>query len=176
MSSRTTLARPYAKAAFSLAAEDLQRWEAMLGLASQLASDEQVAAVLQNPLVSVAQSVNLLTAAGGEHFTEPFKAFLGVLGEYHRLALLPEITALFLRLKQAAEQRLRVRVVSAASLSEDQRARMSEALARRFNCAIELESEIDPGVLGGALIYAGDQVIDGSLRGRLNKLGNALAR
>lgn len=182
MSSRTTLARPYAKAAFGLAqgsgegAAGLSQWQAMLTLASQLASDERVAATLDSPLVSPAQAVSLLAAVAASQFSERFNAFLGVLGENHRLPLLPEITALFLRLKQAAEQRLQVRVVAAIALSDDQVARMSAALARRFHCAIDLASEIDPGVLGGALIYAGDQVIDGSLRGRLNKLSNALSR
>ena len=68
-----------------------------------------------------------------------------------------------------------MRVVSAQALSEDQAGRMSEALARRYKCAIELENEIDPAVLSGAVIYAGDQVIDGSLQGRLNKLSSALS-
>lgn len=182
MSSLTTLARPYAKAAFSLAQdaaqgnEALSAWQGMLTLASQIAGNERVAEVLENPLVSPAQAVELLTGAAGEHFDERFKALLGVLGANRRLPLLSEITALFVKLKQQAEQRLHVRVVAATPLNEDQVSRMSEALARRFNCAIELDSEIDPGVLGGAVIYAGDQVIDGSLRGRLNKLSSALSR
>jgi len=178
MSSRTTLARPYAKAAFSLAwdAEALASWEDMLTLASHLASNEEVAGVLENPLVSPEQAVALLLELAGDRFDPRFRAFLGVLGESRRLPLLPEIITLFRKLKQAAEQRLHVRVVAARALDEDQVGRMSAALARRFNCAIDLESEIDPSVLGGAVIYAGDQVIDGSLRGRLNKLGNALSR
>ena len=182
MSSLTTLARPYAKAAFSLASEAgqggeaLSSWQDMLTLASQIAGNEQVADVLENPLVSTGQAIELLTGAGGDRFSERFNAFLGVLGANRRLPLLPEITALFSRLKQQAEKKLTVKVVAATPLDDDQARRMSEALARRFSCAIELESEIDPSVLGGAVIYAGDQVIDGSLRGRLNKLSNALAR
>ncbi|HKX57266.1 MAG TPA: F0F1 ATP synthase subunit delta, partial [Xanthomonadales bacterium] len=121
------------------------------------------------------QAVDLIAAAGGVHFDERFKAYLGVLGINRRLALLPEIASLFISLKQQAEHQLQVRVVSATALSDDQARRMREALARRFNCSIELDSEIDPGVLGGAVIYAGDQVIDGSLRGRLDKLTSALS-
>jgi len=178
MSSLTTLARPYAKAAFSLAQgrEALAQWQDMLALASQFAADEQVAGVLDNPLVAPAQSVGLLAELAGDRFDERFRAFLKVLAESRRLPLLPEIGRLFRKLKQAAEQRLHVRVVAARALEPEQAERMSAALARRFNCAIELESEIDPGMLGGAIIYAGDQVIDGSLRGRLNKLSNALSR
>ena len=182
MSSVTTLARPYAKAAFGLAqdigpgSEALAAWQDMLTLASQFASDERVAEVLDNPLVSPAQAVDLLITLAGDRFDDRFRAFLSVLGESRRLPLLPEVVGLFGKLKQAAEQRLQVRVVVARALDEDQAERMREALARRFNCAIELESEIDPGVLGGAVIYAGDQVIDGTLRGRMNKLSNALSR
>jgi F-type H+-transporting ATPase subunit delta len=180
MSSLTTLARPYAKAAFGLAQDSgngaLANWQSMLTMASQIAANEKVAGVLENPLVSTAQAVDLVSSAGGDHFDAGFKAYLGVLGANRRLALLPEISSLFIRLKQQAEKQLQVRVVSATPLNDDQAKRMSEALAKRFNCAIELDSEIDPSVLGGAVIYAGDQVIDGSLRGRLDKLTSALSR
>jgi F-type H+-transporting ATPase subunit delta len=178
MSSLTTLARPYAKAAFGLAQESnaLGAWQSMLLLASQTASNEQVADVLESPLVSPKQAIELLSSVGGENFDAGFKDYLHVLGQNRRLALLPEIAALYVRLKQQAEQQLQVRVISATPLDEDQAKRMSEALAKRFNCAIELDSEIDPDILGGAVIYAGDQVIDGSLRGRLNKLTSSLLR
>ncbi len=182
MSSLTTLARPYAKAAFGLArdsgpgAEGLTHWQEMLTLASQFAADEQVAGILENPLISPEQAVKLLNDLAGDRFDEGFRAFLAVLGESRRLPLLAEIITLFRKLKQAAEQRMQVRVVSARPLDEDQAERMKAALASRFNCAIDLESEIDASVLGGAVIYAGDQVIDGSLRGRLSKLSSALQR
>jgi F-type H+-transporting ATPase subunit delta len=182
MSSLTTLARPYAKAAFSLAQEgqassdSLSDWQNMLNLASEVTSNKQVAEALESPAVSPQQAVGLVTGIGGERFSEPFNSFLSVVGENRRLSLLPEVTALFLRLKQAAEKSLQVKVVAAVALDDDQLGRMSEALAKRFNCTIELDTEIDPEVLGGAIIYAGDQVIDGSLSGRLNKLTNALSQ
>ena len=182
MSSPTTLARPYAKAAFGLARESgsatdsLSDWQNMLNQASELVSDERVAGALESPSVSPQQAVELVTAVGGDRFDEQFKSFLSVVGENRRLSLLPEITALFLRFKQDAEKSLQVKVIAAIALDDDQLGRISEALAKRFNCTIELDTEIDPGVLGGAIIYAGDQVIDGSLSGRLNKLTNALAQ
>lgn len=178
MSSATTLSRPYARAAFELAREHgrLAEWQDMLALASALASDTQVAGVLENPLVSPDQAVGLLVDAAGGRFDAVFGAFLGVLGENRRLSLLPEITRLFQRLKQDAEKRLTVRVVSAVPLTPDQAQRMSDALARRFGRAIELDPEVDGSVLGGAVIYAGDEVIDGSLRGRLQKLSAALVQ
>jgi len=180
MSSHTTLARPYAKAAFGLAQDSgqdaLARWQDMLNLASQMTADERVAGLLENPQVTASQAVDLLCAVAGTRFDEDFKRFLRVLGENRRLPLLAEITSLYSKLKQAAEHQLRVRVVAARPLDEDQAQRLRAALARRFDRDIELESEIDPDVLGGAIIYAGDQVIDGSLRGRLHKLSTALSR
>ena len=82
---------------------------------------------------------------------------------------------LYRRLREEAEKRLSVKVVSAIPLDEDQASRMREALARRFDCEVALENEVDAAVIGGAVVYAGDQVIDGSLRGRLQKLSNSLA-
>jgi len=178
MSSLATLARPYAKAAFELAQEQdqLRGWDEMLTLAGEFSALESVAALLENPQVSATQAVQLLADLGGDGFDAPFRDYLSVLGANARLPLLPEITLLYGQLRQVAEKRLRVRVVSAAPLEEDQAARMSEALARRFELEIELESEIDTGVLGGAVIYAGDLVIDGSLQGRLRKLEQSLSR
>jgi F-type H+-transporting ATPase subunit delta len=177
MSSLTTLARPYARAAFELAdqAGELGAWSDMLGLASALAENEAVAAVLSNPLVDAKSSVGLLTDAAGERFSNRFSGFLGVLADNQRLPLLPEVARLFERLREEAEQRLSVRVVSAAAMDESQAERMRDALKRRFGKEVTLESVIDAHVLGGAVIYAGDEVIDGSLRGRLNRLQQSLA-
>lgn len=177
MSSVTTLARPYAKAAFELAQADqgLARWDAMLTLAADIVSAEAMEGVLDNPLIGSAQAARLITDTGGEHFNERFRGFVGVLAGYDRLALLPEITRLYRLLREEAEKRLRVRVVSAVPLDDDQSARLRDALAHRFDREIELENEIDAGVIGGAVVYAGDEVIDGSLKGRLQKLASSLA-
>jgi F-type H+-transporting ATPase subunit delta len=177
MSSLTTLARPYAKAAFELAqaGNDLAGWDDMLTLAGVISSEESVAGLLESPQVGATRVVKLLVEIGGERFNEKFRDFISVLGSNGRLPLLPEITVLYRRRRQKAENRLYVRVVSAVPLEEDQSSRMRDALARRFESDIELESEIDPGVLGGAVIYAGDQVIDGSLLGRLRRLEQNLS-
>ncbi len=176
MSSLTTLARPYAKAAFELAqqADELPGWSSMLELAGTVASDDTVSAVLHNPGVSSAASAGLIIDAGAEAFSTGFADFLKVLSVNNRLSLLTEISRLFSLLREEAEKRLSVRVVSAAALDDAQAQKMSEALARRFGKQVELVSEIDAEVLGGAVIYAGDQVIDGSLRGRLGKLEQSL--
>ncbi|RPH98488.1 MAG: F0F1 ATP synthase subunit delta [Lysobacterales bacterium] len=183
MSSVTTLARPYAKAAFALAQDEqahdslaLARWEDMLALAAAVASDATMAAVLDSPHVSPATAVKLIADTAGDALNARFRDFLSVLAGNDRLQLLPEIARLFRRLRAKAERRLQVRVVSAVPLDAAQSARMREALAKRYACQIELDNEIDRDVIGGAVIYAGDEVIDGSLRGRLQKLSGSLVR
>ncbi|NNK32666.1 MAG: F0F1 ATP synthase subunit delta [Xanthomonadales bacterium] len=177
MSSLTTLARPYAKAAFELARDEsaLLRWDEMLTLAGTIASDEAMASLLESPHVSGAEAAKLIVETAGDDLAPRFRDFLDVLAANGRLPLLPEITRIFRKLREEAENRLRVRVVSAVALDEDQAGRMKAALSRRFDCEIELENEIDERVIGGAVVYAGDQVIDGSLRGRLEKLSTSLA-
>lgn len=172
MSSLTTLARPYAKAAFELAQGQgaLADWDRLLRTGAEIVSEESMAALLENPLVDAASVIGILTEALGADLDARFSNFIGVLGNNDRLSLLPEVAVLFRRLREEAEKRLSVRVISAIALEDDQAERMKQALARRFDREIEMVSEIDANVLGGAVIYAGDQVIDGSLLGRLQKL------
>ena len=177
MAELTTLARPYAKAAFELAQADngLAQWDDMLSLAGALVSDDAMASLLESPQVSSAQAVQVMTDAAGDAFNKRFHDYLSVLASNGRLALLPDVVGLFQQFRAEAEKRLSVRVVSAIELDEDQATRLKAALARRFDREIELISEIDASVIGGAVVYAGDQVIDGSLRGRLQKLANNLS-
>jgi F-type H+-transporting ATPase subunit delta len=165
MSSVTTLARPYAKAAFALAQEGqaLARWDEMLNLAAAIATNDTMAELLESPQLSSAGAAAMIGDMGGEALDGRFRDFLAVLADNGRLQLLPEITRLFQRLRAEAEKRLQVRVVSAVPLDEDQSMRLRDALARRFERDIELENEID-------------EVIDGSLRGRLQQLSSSLAR
>jgi F-type H+-transporting ATPase subunit delta len=182
MSSLTTLARPYAKAAFELARDEksLARWDDMLRLVSSIVEDASMAKLLESPDVSGNQAVTIITEIAGDEtegdaVDSRFRDFLSVLAANDRLPLVPQITAIYRDLREEAEKRLSVKVVSAVALDENQAARMREALARRFDCEIVLENEIDADVIGGAVVYAGDQVIDDSLRGRLQKLSNSLA-
>ena len=177
MSNVTTLARPYAKAAFELAgAEDASgRWNEMLDLASSLVLEESMSSLLDSPHVSSGQVVQLLSDTAGDAFDARFRDYLTVLAENKRFSLLPEITDLYQKLREEADKLLRVKVVSAFALDEDQASRLKDALARRFDREILLESEVDSSVIGGAVVYAGGQVIDGSLRDRLTKLSNSLS-
>jgi F-type H+-transporting ATPase subunit delta len=177
MSSLTTLARPYAKAAFDVAqaAGELGAWDTALMASAVAVQDETLAAWLESPARDRSKAARLIGDVAVGEGNPRFRRFLEVLADNDRLALLPEIAPLFGRLREAAENRLDVRVVSAIALEADQAERMTAALRRRFECEISLRNEIDPSVLGGAIIYAGDQVIDGSLRGRLANLQRALA-
>ena len=133
-----------------------------------------MANLLQSPQLTSDQVVQVLADTGGEAFDSRFRDFLAVLSENKRFPLLPEITDLYQRLREEADKFLRVKVVSAFALDEDQATRMKDALARRFEREILLESEVDKSVIGGAVVYADGQVIDGSLKDRLAKLSNSL--
>ncbi len=177
MSDLIKLARPYAKAAFQLALADsaLAEWDSMLIDAKTIAANTDVRELISNPGVSQTKVAGLLIEAGADRFTDKFANLLKVLAENDRLSLLPEISAMFRRLKQAEEKQLAVKVVSAVALSDDQKERMQTALAKRFDRNIELNAIVDSALIGGAVIHAGDMVIDGSLRGELNKLAVQLA-
>ena len=176
MSNVTTLARPYAKAAFDLAEADgaTGNWNDMLVLASAMVAEESIQNLLYSPEISNSQLVKILSDTAGEAFNGRFRDYLSVVAENKRLPLLPEITTLYQRLREEADKLLRVKVVSAFTLDESQATRLKDALARRFDREILLESEVDSSVIGGAVIYAGGQVIDGSLKDRLTKLSNSL--
>lgn len=177
MSSTTTLARPYAKAAFELASaeEATGRWNDMLDLACTAVTEKSLAGLLESPHISSNQVVQILSDTAGEAFVARFRDFLSVLAENKRLSLLPEITILYRELREEADGLMHVRVVSAFALDEDQSTRMKNALAKRFDREILLETEVDSSIIGGAVIYAGGQVIDGSLKDRLAKLSNSLS-
>lgn len=177
MSNLATLARPYAKAAFDLAQSSnaLGEWQRMLDLASEMVSEPAMAELLGSPHVSSAEVVGIMLDTAGDAMNDRFGDFLKVLSDNDRLVLLPELTELFAEQRREAEKRLSVTVVSAIELDQSQADRLSDALSRRFDREVELVNEVDASVIGGAIVYAGDQVIDGSLRGRLEKLSNSLA-
>ena len=176
MSSLTTLARPYAKAAFELARSDgdLAAWDDMLSAVAVVTEDETMARWLQSPFSSPEKAIEIILDASGGDIDARFQGYLAVLADNSRLSLCAEVARLFKQFRQDAEKRLQVRVVSAVALKDPETERMQSALARRFDREISLINEIDPDVLGGAIIYAGDQVIDGSLQGRLKRLETSL--
>ena len=175
MSNALTLARPYARAAFALAREHgrLAPWSNLLGFAASLSADARVANLLAHPGLTLDDALVLLLPDG--EVDPNFRQFIGVLADNRRLALLPEITAQFESLRADAERVVQVRVTSAAALDAAEVASLSAALKRRFGADIALTQAVDAALIGGAVIDAGDVVIDGSVRGKLARLETALA-
>lgn len=172
-----TLARPYARAAFGYAreAEALDAFAAMLALAAAFAEDAQVRTLLADPRLTRARRSDMLVELGGERFDAPMRHFLQALGERDRLPLLPEVAKQFEQLRAAHERRLTAEVVSARALDAAQQGRIREKLAARDGETVELTARIDEQLLGGAVVRAGDRVLDASLRGRLQQLAQSLA-
>ncbi|GMU46294.1 MAG: F0F1 ATP synthase subunit delta [Pseudomonadales bacterium] len=176
MAEFSTLARPYAKAAFECAVAngDLESWSEALAWLAQLVEDAQLSALLRSPAVGRAQRAELLMELGGDRLPALVRNFVQVLASNDRLLLLPVIFAQFQALKADHQRLVEVEVTSAAPLDEGQQQRLAAALVRRLGREVRIQVSIDPGLIGGAIIRAGDTVIDGSLRGRLNKLAGAL--
>jgi F-type H+-transporting ATPase subunit delta len=177
MSTPLTLARPYARAAFELAASGrtLAEWSGKLAFAAQVAADPRVQGLFGDPRVGTAELASLFLPEG-EAVDSAFAGFVRLLAGNHRLPALPEIAALFEQRKRDAERVLQVKLRSAVPIDGAETVRLVESLKRRFGREIELEQSIDPAILGGAIVDAGDVVIDGSVRGRLHRLETALTR
>ena len=173
MSQSLTLARPYARAAFSLAqdAGSLPAWSDALAFAARVAADPQVTGLLGNPNLRDADAVTLLSPEAAD---ETFGRFLALLAENRRLPLLPEISGLYDELRFDAERVVKAKVTSAIALPASELETIKAALARRFGRAVEIETAVDASLIGGAVIAAGDVVIDGSLKGKLSRLEAAL--
>jgi F-type H+-transporting ATPase subunit delta len=178
MSQALTLARPYARAAFAIAREDksFAAWSEALAFAARVAADPRVAALLAHPRLEDADAVTLLapdTAATGDD--GKFASFLALLADNRRLVLLPEIAGLFDELRADAERIVKATVTSASVLPAGELDAIRSALKQRFGREVEIETAVDEALIGGAVIDAGDVVIDGSLRGKLSRLQSALA-
>lgn len=181
MAEKTTLARPYAKAVFALAQQhgDLEAWSNMLQVAGSAVSEPNAAALLGSPHVSEAQLAELIAApcravAWQGSVDKLGQNFLSVLAENRRLGVLPEISAIFERLKAEVERVVEVTLRSATPVSDALRERFVAALSKRFGRDVHLHCEIDDSLIGGAVIQAEDIVIDGSVSGRLEKLATEM--
>ena len=173
-----TIARPYARAAFSFAldqSEGLTNWSGMLKLLAATASEQIVRDALDDPMLSGEDEASLLTSILGDELSQGAINFIGVLGDYGRIELLPEISDMFELLKANHEKTMEVEIASAYEINDSEKAALSEALSDRLQRKINLETTVDPHLLGGAIIKAEDTVIDNSVRGKLQKMSHALA-
>jgi F-type H+-transporting ATPase subunit delta len=173
---RATIARPYAKAAFEYArdAKALAAWSQGLALAAQVAADPRVAQLIKNPKLTAADHASLINEVAGDRLAPGVGNFVRVLAENHRLALLPEVAAHFEFLRSQAENTVDVEVVSAVPLDAAQTEKLKQALDKRLKASVRMTNTVDAGLVGGAVIRAGDLVIDGSLKGRLERLRTEL--
>jgi F-type H+-transporting ATPase subunit delta len=173
----TTLARPYARAAFEVAhdASSLDAWSQSLALAAAVAADPRAAQLGNDPRVMSAQLI-ALHLPDGLDADAPFAQFLAEMAEQRRLALLPEVAALYESFKRESQSQLLVKVTSALALDDTQAEQLKASLKRRFKREIVLEIRVDAALLAGAVIDTGSEVIDGSARGRLQRLSGALSR
>lgn len=176
MAELSTLARPYAKAAFEYARESKQlpQWAEQLSVVAAVAVDKALKAVLNDPALTAEQQAHTLCDVCGDALSEQVHNFIGVLAANKRLGLLPEIYSLFEQYKANQEKTVDVEVVSAFDLADEARDKLSAVLGKKLEREVKVRTSTDRNLLGGVLIRAGDLVIDGSIRGRLDKLAAAM--
>jgi F-type H+-transporting ATPase subunit delta len=181
MSDITTIARPYAKAIFELALEagQLADWSGILETMANVATLPESIQFINNPATSLEEQVQLVTSVTARINTgvdaRLIDSFISLLAVNKRLLLSPAILVQYELLRAEQEKTLIATVTSYSPLSDNQQREMIEKLTQRLQRRVSLELKIDESLLGGALIQAGDLVIDGSVRGQLQKLASSLA-
>jgi len=175
MSELTTVARPYAKAAFDFAVEAnaIDNWLEMLVFAAEVSKDDTIKGYLTRG-TSVEQSQDLFLKVCGEQLNSSGENFIKVLAENGRLMVLPQIVDQFSEFKAEHEKTINVDVTSAVELTEDKLTSLSAALEKRLARKVKLNCNVDASIVSGLVIQAGDMVIDGSVRNKLNRLAAAM--
>ncbi|RUO23115.1 F0F1 ATP synthase subunit delta [Aliidiomarina iranensis] len=175
MSEFTTVARPYAKAAFNFAVEQgaIQNWHEMLQFAAEVATQEDIRTFLKSAN-SREHVTKVFVGVCGEQLNENGQNLIKVMADNERLAALPEVLRLFAELRAEHEKEITVEVTSAVALSDAEQEKLSATLEKRLTRKIKLNCSVDPSVVGGLLIQAGDLVIDGTLKSKLSRLAQSL--
>lgn len=176
MAESSTLARPYAKAAFDYAREhnSLAQWSSQLATAAAVASTDKLAQVIGSPSLTAQKQAELLIGLIGDELSAPVGNFLRVLADNKRLPLLADIAAQFEQLKAQQEKSVNVEVASAFPLPDALADKLAQALRGKLQREVSINTMVDRTLLGGVVVRAGDVVIDGSVRGRLAKLARAM--
>ncbi|KML64445.1 F0F1 ATP synthase subunit delta [Pectobacterium peruviense] len=175
MSEFVTVARPYAKAAFDFAVENqaLDRWHNMLAFSAEVARNEQIAELLSGAVAPI-ELAKTFIAVCGDQLDEAGQNLIKVMAENGRLPVLTEVLEQFIQLRAALESTVDVDVISANTLNEQQLSKIAAAMEKRLSRKVKLNCKIDKSVMAGVVIRAGDMVIDGSIRGRLERLADVL--
>lgn len=176
MAEAITIARPYASAIFAIAQEkgELKAWSDLLMVLAQCVEQPDMQSIITSPAVSDEQAVSVLADIAGDAMTADAKNFLLLLAENDRLLFLTDVAVLFEELRAEAEKSMTADVITARELTAEQADNISAALKQRLGRDVSLNTSIDESLLGGAIIRAGDLVIDGSALGKLNRLANAI--
>lgn len=176
MAELTTLARPYAKAVFDAGQDQnaVDQWDQALAFAAQVAADQEVKNILANPGLSEQRKAELFADCFEEPLPEALRNFLLILAENKRLPLLPEISALFSLYRADLERTVKMKVSTAFEMTEEQQQKLIEALSKKLERKVALETAVDQSLIGGVVVNTGDLVIDASVRGKLAKMARAL--
>lgn len=176
MTDLTSLARPYAQAAFEYAAaqQQLEAWSSLLTTLAQWVNQPTVQNILNDPRYSTRQLIQICLAPAGDKLDEPVKNLLQLLAERRRLILLPLIAQLFTQYRAVSEQRVTVTVYSAMPLVEREQHALQQTLAKQLQATVELDCRLDPQLLSGLRLQIGDKVIDNSLGERFARLKTTL--
>jgi len=175
MSELTTVARPYAKAAFDFAVEAkaVDTWLEMLVFAAEVSKDDTIKGFLSGG-ASVEQAQDIFLKVCDEQLNGEGQNFIKVMAENGRLSVLPQVVAQFSELKAEYEKTILVDVTSAVELTADKLASLSTALEKRLDRKVKLNCIVDTSIVSGLVIKAGDMVIDGSVRNKLNRLATIM--
>ncbi|HVF65186.1 MAG TPA: F0F1 ATP synthase subunit delta [Casimicrobiaceae bacterium] len=178
MAERTTVARPYADAAFAIArdANALPQWSEMLRLATSIGEDHRMSDALGSPKLDGAEKVSLFLSVAGDRFVADMRNFIRVLIETDRIDLLPEIRSLFDEARDEAEGVAKATIESAKPLTDAQVTELTSMMGQRLGKRVEATTTINAALIGGARISVGDTMIDGSVRGKLEQMRQALMR
>ncbi|WP_150467520.1 F0F1 ATP synthase subunit delta [Francisella sp. SYW-9] len=168
----SVIAKPYAKAAFEFANENnlLQEWSKLLKIFAELVKDKSISEIISSPVFSQIEIVNELK----DQLDESFFNFLVLAAENKKLLVLPEIAEQYEAFKNAYNNTKTANVTLAFVADEDLLVSLKKSLEKRFGCSINVEVDVDPAIVGGAIVKVGDTVIDNSVSGRLENLKSIL--
>lgn len=177
MAELTTIARPYAQAVFRHAQENdkLEQWSTMLMTAAAVIQDTAMREVMASARLGREQITDMLIDICADALDEQGRNLIRLLDENDKLTLLPEIAVVYEHYRAEAEQTIEAEMVSAFPVTEAQQEKITAALAKRLGSKVSLDVSVDQTLLGGAIIRAGDMIIDGSVQGKLSKLASAMS-
>jgi len=176
MAEAITVARPYAEAVYKLAVNNqgLSEWSKMLQLAAAIAEDDGVKRLIGNPVISAKQLGEIFLDIGKNKFNSGARNLIMLLADNKRILVLPQISQLFEQLKAQHEGVLEAKIVSAFVMEGRQLKKLIEDLERKFKRKIEAQVSIDSELIGGVKVEIGDEILDASIRGKLEAMAVAL--